>query len=41
MGWTVIIEDEHGNAKKTLPKEFILSNIEILHDEKIQNSKVS
>ncbi len=35
MGWTVIIEDENGNAKKTRPREFILSDEEILTDQKL------
>lgn len=33
MGWTVIIEDEEGNAKKTMPGEFILSDEEVLSKE--------
>lgn len=33
MGWTVIIEDEEGNAKKTMPGEFILSDGELLSKE--------
>ncbi len=36
MGWTVIIEDENGNAKKTMPKEFTLSGDEILNNEKFR-----
>jgi hypothetical protein len=34
MGWTVIIEDENGNAKRTMPKEFILSDNKIIADDK-------
>jgi hypothetical protein len=33
MGWTVIIEDENGNAKRTMPKEFILSDEEVLNND--------
>jgi hypothetical protein len=33
MGWTVIIEDENGNAKKTMPGEFILSEEEVLNND--------
>lgn len=33
MGWTVIIEDEDGNAKKTMPGEFILSDEKVLNRE--------
>lgn len=33
MGWTVIIEDENGNAKRTMPAEFILPNDEVLSNE--------
>ncbi len=33
MGWTVIIEDEEGNAKKTMPGELILSDEEVLSKE--------
>ena len=34
MGWTVVIEDENGNAKKTMPKEFVLSDEDIIADER-------
>jgi hypothetical protein len=34
MGWTVKIEDENGHAKRTMPKEFILSDNEIIADDK-------
>ena len=33
MGWTVIKEDENGNAIRTLSKELHLSNIDILYNE--------
>lgn len=33
MGWTVIIEDEEGNPKKTMPGEFILSDKAVLSNE--------
>lgn len=33
MGWTVTIEDEDGNAKKTMPGEFLLSDEEVLSKE--------
>ena len=33
MGWTVIINDEDGNAKKTMPGEFILSDEKVLNKE--------
>src|SRR5437867_7732427 len=33
MGWTVIIEDENGNAKRTMPSEFVLSDEKILNNE--------
>ncbi|MBC7651952.1 MAG: hypothetical protein H7101_09395 [Deinococcales bacterium] len=33
MGWTVIIEDENGKAKKTMQNEFILSNQSALRAE--------
>jgi hypothetical protein len=33
MGWTVIIEDENGHARKTMPDELILSNMEVLGNE--------
>jgi hypothetical protein len=32
MGWTAIIEDENGNAKRTMPKEFALSDNEVLNN---------
>lgn len=32
MGWTIIKEDENGNAKRKLPNEFHLSNIDILYN---------
>jgi hypothetical protein len=34
MGWTVVIEDENGNAKKTMPKEFVLSNEDTIADKR-------
>jgi hypothetical protein len=34
MGWTVIIEDENGNAKKTMPAQFALSNEEIIGNDR-------
>lgn len=33
MGWTIIIEDENGNTKRTMPKEFILSDENILNND--------
>lgn len=33
MGWTVIIEDEDGNAIKTMPDEFVLSDVEVLNNK--------
>jgi len=33
MGWTVIIEDENGNSKRTMPEEFILSDDEVLNND--------
>ena len=36
MGWTVIIEDEDGNAKRTMPEELILSDSVIFNNEKFR-----
>jgi hypothetical protein len=33
MGWTVKIEDENGNAKRTMTGELILSDDEVLSNE--------
>ncbi|MEI9910294.1 MAG: hypothetical protein WDO71_11870 [Bacteroidota bacterium] len=33
MGWTIQIEDEGGNAKKIMPKEFVLSDNEIIYNK--------
>ena len=33
MGWTVIIEDENGNTKRTMPGEFVLSDDGLLSNE--------
>ena len=31
MAWTVIKEDENGNALKTIEQEFIISNIDLIY----------
>lgn len=36
MGWTIIIEDENGNAKRTMPKELILSDEDLLNNKKFR-----
>ena len=36
MGWTIVIEDENGSAKKTMPEEFILLNDDLLNSEKFR-----
>ena len=32
MGWTVVIQDEEGNAKRTMPNEFVLSDEEVIYN---------